>query len=419
MAVIDILMVGWTEDELTLGAIKILESGKKLILRTERCGAAKYLLSNNIGYQTFDSLFEECDDFDELNDRITEQLVKNGDAVYCVNDPFDASVPLLLKNSEIEVHICPCCGAWNTLALRAGGNVTQIDASDYETMSCEPSQSMIICEIDNRLLASEVKVRLIDYYGPEHIVSLCNGEEIKTIPLYELDRLDHYDHQLYMLVPAVKNLKKHEKYSFSDVLKIMDDLLSPNGCPWDKEQTHESLRTTMIEEAYEAVDAINNNDTESLYDELGDVLFQVVFHSAIGKRHGEFDISDVTDAIGHKLIERHPHVFSDENCESSEETTQLWERLKAKKRGYTNPAEALKNITYGLPALLKCAKMLNKTNVLNLKKPDLYFNDTDEDNIGKKLYETVTQATELGIDPESALQKVINQYITKAMEENT
>lgn len=419
MATIDILMVGWNEDELTLGAVGILESGRKLMLRTEKCGAAEYLKKKNISFQTFDSLFEECDDFDELNDRIIEQLINTGDVVYCINDPFDACVPLLLANHEIEVHICPFCGAWNTLMLMAGGNAMQLDASDYETMSCEPSRSMIICEIDNRLLASEVKVRLIDYYGAEHPVTLCSGNKIKTVPLYELDRLDHYDHQLCMLVPAVEDLKKHEKYTFSDILRIMDALLSPDGCPWDKEQTHESLRTTMIEEAYEAVDAINNDDTDSLYDELGDVLFQVVFHSAIGKRHGEFDINDVTDAIGHKLIERHPHVFSNEYCDNSEETKQLWERMKAKKRGYTNPAEALKNITYGLPALLKCAKMLNKTNVLNLKKPDLKFGDTDEDSIGKKLYEIVAKAAELSIDPESALQKVINQYITKAMEENT
>lgn len=419
MAGLEILLVGWTTDEMTLGAVDKLKSGKHIILRTERCGAAEYLKSNGIPYETFDALYDEYDDFDELNENIAERLVEIGDAVYCVNDPCDESVRFLLTKDAANVQFCSCCGVRNILMLMAGNTVTHVDASDYEHMPCEASKALIVSEIDNRFLAGEVKVRLMDTYGEEHEIILADGNTIKSIPLYELDRLEHYDHRLCMLVPAIDDLKRRGKYTFSDLLEIMEALLSPNGCPWDKEQTHESLRTTMIEEAYEAVDAINNEDTDALYDELGDVLFQVVFHSAIGEKHAEFDITDVTDAICRKLIERHPHVFSDVDCSDSSETTLLWEQMKAKKRGYSEPAQALKNITYGLPALLKCAKMLHKTDVLELKKPEMIFGDSEEDAIGKKLYEIVDETNRLGVDPESALQKVIGRYIAAAMEVNS
>ena len=141
-----------------------------------------------------------------------------------------------------------------------------------------------------------------------------------------------------------------EKYSMSDLLKIIEILRSPEGCPWDRVQTHKSIRSNFIEEVYEAIEAIDLEDSENLKEELGDVLLQIVFHCSLEKQNGSFDFNDVVDAICKKLLVRHPHVFSDVKAKNSKQALEVWDEMKRKTNKET-PKESIERISKFLPEL--------------------------------------------------------------------
>lgn len=126
---------------------------------------------------------------------------------------------------------------------------------------------------------------------------------------------------------------KNKKYNMTDLNNVMESLLAENGCPWDKVQTHETLKNYLIEESYEVVEAIDNKDSENLCEELGDVLFQIIFHSKLAERENKFDFSDVVNNVTAKMIYRHPHVFANESADTPQDVSKSWEALKKKKKG--------------------------------------------------------------------------------------
>ncbi len=152
-------------------------------------------------------------------------------------------------------------------------------------------------------------------------------------------------------------ISEKKKYEISDLLEIMALLRSENGCPWDKEQNHKSIRNNFLEEAYEAVEAIDNEDSVLLREELGDVLLQVVFHAQIEQEAGRFDFSDVTDELCRKLIERHPHVFGEVHVRNSGDVLKNWDSIKQKSKGQETFTQTLKSIPVPLPALMRAEKI--------------------------------------------------------------
>ena len=151
-----------------------------------------------------------------------------------------------------------------------------------------------------------------------------------------------------------------ERYDYPDLLEIMRLLRGPGGCPWDAEQTHESIRRSFLEEAYEAVDAIDRADRTALCEELGDVLLQVVFHAELEREQGGFTMDDVVDGICRKLIYRHPHVFGTVRAENSEQVLTNWEALKRAEKGQATTADAVDAVAPTLPGLWRAEKMVSK-----------------------------------------------------------
>ena len=177
------------------------------------------------------------------------------------------------------------------------------------------------------------------------------------IKLYELDRQrNSFFAATVLIVPpaALEQLDRHGMDSLVDVLKR---LRGENGCPWDREQTHMSLRNTMIEEAYEAVDAIERDDTDALCEELGDVLLQIVFHAQIETEASDFTIRDVTTGIVKKLMYRHPHVFSALKVSGTEEVLKNWEELKKKEKHIHSATEAMQAVPQCFPSLMRASKL--------------------------------------------------------------
>ncbi|HPP36832.1 MAG TPA: nucleoside triphosphate pyrophosphohydrolase, partial [Clostridiales bacterium] len=155
-------------------------------------------------------------------------------------------------------------------------------------------------------------------------------------------------------------MKLKEKYGFDDLLEIMARLRGENGCPWDKEQTHESLRIYMIEETYEVLEALDSGDKGRFCNELGDLLLQIVFHAQIAKENGDFDIGDVTTEVCKKLISRHPHIFGNVKADTAEEVIENWEAIKKKEKKLKSQTGVLKDVPKNLPALMRSYKVQQK-----------------------------------------------------------
>ena len=156
------------------------------------------------------------------------------------------------------------------------------------------------------------------------------------------------------------DFERKEKYNFNDLLRIMEILRAPDGCMWDREQDHQSIRQNFIEETYEVCEAIDEQDTEHLKEELGDVLLQVVFHAQMEKEKGVFDIEDVADGVCKKLIFRHPHIFGTVEVASSEEILRNWDELKRKEKHQKTDTSALESVAKSLPGLIRAAKLQKK-----------------------------------------------------------
>ena len=209
-----------------------------------------------------------------------------------------------------------------------------------------------------------------------------------------------------------------DKYNINDLLEIMKILRAPGGCPWDAEQTHESIKKNFIEETYEVVEAINKDDKDLLVEELGDVMLQVVFHAQIEEEKGVFDFDDVADGICKKLIIRHPHVFGDVTVSDSGEVLDNWDAIKRKTKHQKTTTEAMNSVPRELPALMSSLKLQSKAAKSGYEKAEDISskaedvkNGVTEENIGELLFAVVNAARKNNIDPEEALTKVSDKFI--------
>lgn len=219
-----------------------------------------------------------------------------------------------------------------------------------------------------------------------------------------------------------------KKYTFEDLLGIIEKLRGEGGCPWDREQTHKSIRENLIEEGYELIEAIDENSFEKMADESGDLLLQVVFHAQIAKENGEYDINDVTDAICKKLIHRHPHVFGNVKAETSEEVLTNWNQIKRDDRGQQTIAQEMEGVSKYLPALMRAEKIQKKAgkngyvfneplvaadNIAGMIKVLAGSTDKEaaEKYIGKMLFDLVSVARTLEVCPETALSRHLESFI--------
>ena len=230
------------------------------------------------------------------------------------------------------------------------------------------------------------------------------------------------------------NFQSMERYSFQDLNRIMALLRQPGGCPWDREQTHESIRRNMLEEAYEAVEAIDEKDPGHLKEELGDVLLQVVFHARMAEEEGLFTLDDVVDGICKKLIFRHPHIFGNVEVASSEEVLRNWDDLKRKEKHQETDTQALESVAKSLPSLIRAEKLQKKAAKVgfdwdNVKDAlDKVQEELDEvrraidgdgdpeEEIGDLLFASVNVARHLKIDPEAAAEKTCNKFVSRFAE---
>ena len=430
MGRITIIGTGWTRGQLTLEALDLLLSGARIILHTDHSGCADWLRERGVPFESLDGLYDACDDFDahiEAAAAAVLRAAQAGDVVYCVFDVRDRTVPPILRGAG-EARVIPGPPAEGALLALATGEAKCVEASDWEDAHISPRENCFIRELDSRELAAEIKLKLMSAYPEEHEAWLLNaGEAPERLPLYALDRAARYDHRTCALVPAQRDILALERFDAEHLNEILRILCGPGGCPWDRVQTHESLRPYILEEACEVIDAIDEGDAEHLYDELGDVLLQVALHAEIARRHGEFDIGDVTTAICEKMIHRHSHIFGSDQADDPEQVLDIWNRNKMAERGQTTRTETLRGVTRSLPSLLRAVKVLKRSRDAGIGSADpaeaidrcrqalaeLAGGAGVEESLGIALFSLADAARGLSVDPEIALNRAINRFIDR------
>ncbi len=204
--------------------------------------------------------------------------------------------------------------------------------------------------------------------------------------------------------------------------EVMDKLRSPGGCPWDAEQDHSSLLKYLLEESYEFIESVENNDRNAMQEELGDLLLQVYFHSRIAEEDAKqpFNIEDVAKSVADKLIRRHPHVFAGEIVDSSADVLENWEKQKASEKGRTSAIDGVPLAQPALPLATKVLYRLKKLNYdLAVSEPIKLKDDVDQDQFGQILLGLITQAVDKGLDPEAALRQATKELIVQIQEHET
>lgn len=231
----------------------------------------------------------------------------------------------------------------------------------------------------------------------------------------------------------IDNFQFKENYDINDLIDIVEILRSPDGCPWDREQDHKSIRRDFLEETYEVIEAINKDDRDGLLEELGDVLLQVVFHTQIEREKGTFDLNDVADGICKKMIERHPHVFGNVNAETSEQVLENWDVIKKQTKKQKSQTESMLSIPREFPALMRADKVQKKAakvgfdwdsvdgafdkvseELAELKEAVLMgAQDNVHEELGDLLFSVVNVSRFIKVDSEEALTGATDKFIDR------
>jgi tetrapyrrole methylase family protein/MazG family protein len=314
-----------------------------------------------------------------------------------------------------------------------------LDAAGLKASLIRPELNTVIGQVYDEFTASDVKLTLMERLPDDypvvvgHSLGVTGEEQIVTVPLYELDRTPGYGNLSIIWLPRTSDDALRNR-SFERLHEIVAILRSPEGCPWDREQTHQSIRKNFIEETYEAIEAIDNDDPDGMREEFGDVILQVMLHSQIEEEVGSFSVYDVIQTLNEKLLFRHPHVFGDLGASDAGEALQNWEQMKAeeKRRKGIDPAKAslLDGIPPDLPALMKAYKIQKKAAKVGFDWDDIKpvldkieeelgelreaiaTKDTSEQaaELGDLLFATVNASRFIHADPEEALARTNQKF---------
>jgi len=431
---------------LTLEAQQVLERASELYLRTNRHPIVPSLPAH-LTLHPFDFLYERAADFAEVYEGIVERVLALGQrpegVVYAVpGHPLvgEATVQRILEKARIrgiEVRIVAGLSfvepVLTALGLDALDGLQIVDALDLAVRHhppLNPDLPALVGQLYGRDVASAVKLTLMNGYPAEHPVTLVRGagtdeEWTRTLPLYELDRVDDVDHLTTLYLPPLPVVSGME--SFQDTIAR---LRAPGGCPWDRKQTHRSLRPNLLEETYEVLTAIDRDDMPALCEELGDLLLQIALHAQIAVEEGEFSLADVVAGIDAKIKRRHPHVFGDVRVNGVADVMHNWEEIKREERaerGENEEHSMLDGVPTTLPALARAQSLQRRAARMGFDWEDVegvwdkvaeeiaeLRAATDaqarESELGDVLFAVTNLARWLGVDAESALRAACDRF---------
>jgi tetrapyrrole methylase family protein/MazG family protein len=434
-------------DLLVPAARVVIEAHPVRFARTARHPAVEELSAAGVYLETFDAEYDAAADLDSCYDAIVAVLVdaavEHGEVVYAVpGSPAVAERTVTMlhdaaRSGRVEVTVVPgvsfADASWARLGidpLATGARV--VDGRELEPAQIDVGVPLLVAQCDHALVLGDVKLALLEHLAADTVVTVLQrvglpDEHVQHVALAELDRVISPDHLTSVFVPPTSTSVTRE---LARLLALAERLRGPGGCPWDAEQTHHSLTRYLLEESYEVVEAVEALPAQApdgvegddpayraLVDELGDLLYQVIFHAVLAEEAGAFDLGDVARGIHDKLVRRHPHVFGDTAADTSDAVMANWEQIKKEEKGV---ASIVAGITPGLPSLLYSHKLLRKAASVGLDPGDaeeslaridaavaaLRARDAagDETALGELLAASVALARALGVDTESALR---------------
>lgn len=365
------------EEDLTMRAQAAIRGAERLFVQTERHPLYAYLCEQNAQIETMDSVYEQAVDFDALNETIARRVLDAAQSTHAVwaaaghglqGQAASQAIVQLAQQQGMAVDIVPGLSADAAALAACGADASagvSVHVGEVDALRIEGARTQIITELDTPLRAGQAKIALMQAYGdeqPVYWVRLRQGRmRAIQLPLCEIDRQADYDVTCSVVIPG-RSLLQRERFHVADLLEICRILRAPDGCPWDREQTHFSLKSSLLEECYEVLAAIDEGDSDHVCEELGDVLLNLALHATIGTEQGEYTIHDIATGICTKMIRRHPHIFADTHAQTSEQVLQNWEAIKAQERGETTQAckPLLKGVGEGMPALIRAQKLQQK-----------------------------------------------------------
>lgn len=433
---------------ITVETLELLKAAKPLLLRTAKHPTVSEIKKRGIEFESYDYVYEEQDSFEEVYHTIAKACLaqaKTGEnLVYAVpGSPLVAERTVILirelaAEQGITVNILPGMSflevLYTRLAIDPIEGLTVVDAVDLPTLPSELATALVVTQVYNSYVASEVKLALMECYPDDYEVVVVKNlglpeEQIQTIPLFELDRISGIDHLTSLYVPQ---RQLGERFTLEPIVDVMNTLRSPGGCVWDIEQTHASLRRYLVEEVYEVLEAIDLQQGDKLCEELGDLLLQIVFHARIAEESNVFSMQQVIDVVTEKMIRRHPHVFGDTTVRDAGEVLLNWDAIKQQEYGSERPS-VLDGIPKGLPSLMRAYKLQHKAakvgfdwdsippvwdkieeELLELKAACEQGKVADmEGELGDVLFSVVNLARFLHIDAEVALNITNNKFLRR------
>jgi tetrapyrrole methylase family protein/MazG family protein len=435
-------------DLLTRQAWHLLSRADEVYLRTRRHPTVAGL-PTHLTLQSFDHLYETLEDFATIYETIAERIIALGrrseGVLYAVpGHPLvgESSVQRILvlaQQADLPVRLVEGLSfvepVLSLLQIDGLAGLQLADATELATAHhppLDPDRPALVGQLYGRRLSSEVKLTLMNSYADDHLVTLVRaagtGEGTRvSVPLHELDRHQLLDHLTTLYIPPISHAG-----GLPALQETVARLRAPDGCPWDREQTHQSLRANLLEETYEVLVALDGEDEDKLCEELGDLLMQIAMHVQIATEEGAFRFADVIGRIDAKLRRRHPHVFGDLEVADSADVLRHWEAIKAGERAALSEEGIHRSRLEGVPEILPA---LARAQVLGARAARAGFDwpdlagvlekvneevaelrasrdaDTQAGELGDLLFSLVNVARWLGVDAESALRGTCDRFV--------
>lgn len=445
------------EEQLTLGIWRKLQSAEHLFLRTDRHPVVEWMKEQGVKYSSFDRLYEQKATFEDVYESIAGELLKEAksmrdELIYAVpGHPMVAekTVQLLRERCPQEGVALQILGGESFLEqafLRFGFDPVEgfqlLDAGSMDRQLIQPHVHTVITQVYDAYTASDAKLTLMEVYPDDyevvvgHNLGVSKSERIERIPLYELDRIEGYGNLSLVWVPKTDRDDVRSR-TFDRLHEIVSILRSPEGCPWDREQTHASLRKNLIEEAYEVLETIEEDDPAHMCEELGDLLLQVMLHAQIEDDAGGFTIFDVIQGLNEKLIRRHPHVFGEKAAETADDALVNWQQIKQEEKRSkgidVEQESALAGVPRELPGLMRAWKLQKKAAEVGFdwsKKEEVWGSLEQElaelkeamgegdfghqkEELGDVLFSIVNLSRFLKVDPEEAISLTNRKFLRR------
>ncbi|MFC0274272.1 nucleoside triphosphate pyrophosphohydrolase [Metabacillus herbersteinensis] len=435
-------------EQMPLGVYKLLTTTEHLFLRTKEHPVINQMSADLPEYQSFDSIYMENEQFEQVYIKIVEELYKqaeNKEIVYAVpGHPLVAeqTVQLLIKEGRDKGYEIKIRGGqsfldatFQALEIDPVEGFQLLDALTLKREELQLKQHIVITQVYDQLVASEVKLTLMEQLPDDYQIWIITAagtsdQIIKKVPLFEMDRVTTVNNLTSVYIPPVQN-EELMYHQFTKFRNVIAELRGPNGCPWDKKQTHHTLKKYLIEECYELLEAIEEEDIDHVIEELGDVLLQILLHAQIGEDEGMFTIDDVIKGITKKMIRRHPHVFGDVTVRDSEDVLKNWDEIKKQEGKQPEENSLLDSVATTLPALSKAYHLQKKAAKVGFDWPNIdgawdkvkeeiqefeeELNSQQDDSLmlqelGDVLFSLVNIARFNGVEPEEALASTNKKF---------